>query len=560
MRADENSDSAFLLVLGTFMSCVALPWSIGLIISLFCSGLKDKDGKIRRAFLISLLLNILMWLLIYFITSSISGEDWLQGFDPYATLGVDRSDSITVIKRAYRQLSVKYHPDKIKNPTPETEKMFFLINQAKDILTDPVKHDNFLKYGNPDGRTGGFKMSIALPTFLFSKNNQLVVLLIFAFFIIVVFPCCVYKWYSSGDHNVDPETGVVMDNIQIYLKETTKKMRNEQIVPMLANSYEYIEFLKSATKEEVVELNILLNQLPKAIKEKQKGSLFLKNIVLIYAHMMNLQIADKVLKKNYEKIRKTVPRQIEFLVNQILQLIQLYHMNQFNVLVPLSNVLILLDFQKRYLHRIYTANGLETFTEEIDFDTIELLQSKGESLVSLEKNRKRTFEKLGINEGVQQKINQYYEGIPDFSFGIVKGYVEGHDSIEEGDNVTIDIEIKLNNHENLAVIDNMLRESFNYPGQETRILKLPYLFVLLSEKNGKLISFKRVPCKAFLNQDDRKKVREQIIVRMNATFGIGGDKKLNVKLFNDTYLTSKEELNHIFTSNVYFYNPYSQSR
>jgi hypothetical protein len=434
--------------------------------------------------------------------------------------------------------------------------MYYLINMAKQILTDPEKMANFVKYGDPDGRTGGFKMSIALPTFLFSKNNQLVVLLIFAFFIIVVFPWCIYRWHSTSDHKNDPETGVNMDNINIYLKEASRKMKTEQIIPMLANSYEYSEFCKISSEEEVSELNILLNQLPKAAKDKTKKSLFLKNIVLINAHMMNLQIADKNLKKNFEKIRKTVPRQIEFLINQLLQLILLYHADQFNVLVPLSNIFVLIEFQKKFLHRIYSQNGLELFTEELEFDTIEQLKSK-ETLASLVRGRKRVFDKLSIKEDEQDTINQYYEGLPEFSYGACKGYVKDHETIQEGDNVTVDIEIKLNNYQNQAVIDNMLRESFNYAGQETRILKQPCLFVLLFEKSGKLMVYKKVPFKSFINKANKKTVKEQITVRMNTTFGVAGSKKLIVKLFNDTYLIAKDEIDHLFFSKFNLHNLYS---
>ena len=307
MKTDENSDSAFVLVMGTFLSCIALPWSIGLLVSLCCTGLRTKEGKLRKGFLISLLLNILLWTLIIYMTSSISDEDWLKDFDPYAVLGVSRSDSLSKIKKAYRTLSVQWHPD--KNPDPSAKKMFFLINKAKDILTDPVKKDNFLKYGNPDGNKSGFQMSIALPTWLFDEKNQLLVLGTFAFFILVIFPCCVWKWFSNSNKNCDPETGVQNENMQMYLASAKKKMKYDDIVVMLASSIEYLDFMKYASKEEVAELNILLNQIPKQVRDKYKGSVILKNIVLIYSHMMNLQMADKNLKKNFAVVRKTIPRQ-----------------------------------------------------------------------------------------------------------------------------------------------------------------------------------------------------------------------------------------------------------
>ena len=137
--------------------------------------------------MINVLINILLWLLIYYIASSVAEEDWMQGFDPYQVLGVTRADSIPKIRKSFRKLSQQWHPD--KNPDPNAKKMFYLINKAKDILTDPVKNENWRKYGNPDGPSGGYKMSIAMPSFLFNKNYQIIILIIFAIFILVLLPC-----------------------------------------------------------------------------------------------------------------------------------------------------------------------------------------------------------------------------------------------------------------------------------------------------------------------------------------------------------------------------------
>jgi translocation protein SEC63 len=186
MQPDENGDSAFMLLFATFLCMMAAPWSLALLVSLCRTGLKDKDGKIRKGFLISLGLNLLVWLAIYYITLYLQDQDWLQDFDPYLTLGVERSDTVSAIKKAYRKLSLEWHPD--KNSDPAAPKMFFLINKAKEILTDPEKKKNFLEYGNPDGHRSAYKMSIALPSFLFDKNNQIIVLCVFAFFLLGVFP------------------------------------------------------------------------------------------------------------------------------------------------------------------------------------------------------------------------------------------------------------------------------------------------------------------------------------------------------------------------------------
>lgn len=72
--------------------------------------------------------------------------------------------------------------------------MFYLINKAYDILTDPKKKDNYLKYGDPDGPTA-YSMSIALPSFLFNPRYQILVLLGFAVLFLGVIPYGIYKWF-----------------------------------------------------------------------------------------------------------------------------------------------------------------------------------------------------------------------------------------------------------------------------------------------------------------------------------------------------------------------------
>lgn len=58
--------------------------------------------------------------------------------DHYSTLGVDRSASQDAIKKAYKKLAKKYHPD--ANPgNPEAESKFKQLSEAYSILSDPKK-------------------------------------------------------------------------------------------------------------------------------------------------------------------------------------------------------------------------------------------------------------------------------------------------------------------------------------------------------------------------------------------------------------------------------------
>lgn len=60
---------------------------------------------------------------------------------PYEVLGVDKSSSEQEIKRAYRALTLKYHPD--RNPTEEAAAKIREINDAYAILSDSQKRREF---------------------------------------------------------------------------------------------------------------------------------------------------------------------------------------------------------------------------------------------------------------------------------------------------------------------------------------------------------------------------------------------------------------------------------
>jgi curved DNA-binding protein len=67
--------------------------------------------------------------------------------DYYKTLGVSKNASQDEIKKAYRKLAVKYHPD--KNPDDkETENRFKEINEANEVLKDSEKRKKYDQLGS----------------------------------------------------------------------------------------------------------------------------------------------------------------------------------------------------------------------------------------------------------------------------------------------------------------------------------------------------------------------------------------------------------------------------
>ncbi len=66
--------------------------------------------------------------------------------DYYQILGVPRHASPEEIKKAYRKLVLKYHPD--RNPDPQATEKMKEINEAFAILSDPIKRQQYDQYGH----------------------------------------------------------------------------------------------------------------------------------------------------------------------------------------------------------------------------------------------------------------------------------------------------------------------------------------------------------------------------------------------------------------------------
>ncbi len=75
--------------------------------------------------------------------------------DYYETLGVERGADDKAIKKAYKRLAMKYHPDRTKGDKASEEK-FKEINEAYEILSDKEKRAAYDQYGHAAFEQGGF--------------------------------------------------------------------------------------------------------------------------------------------------------------------------------------------------------------------------------------------------------------------------------------------------------------------------------------------------------------------------------------------------------------------
>lgn len=74
--------------------------------------------------------------------------------DYYKVLGIGRDADPNGIKKAYRKLALKWHPDKNTDNKEEAETKFKIISEAYDVLSDENKKAIYDKYGK-EGLTGG---------------------------------------------------------------------------------------------------------------------------------------------------------------------------------------------------------------------------------------------------------------------------------------------------------------------------------------------------------------------------------------------------------------------
>ncbi|CAN1853779.1 DnaJ homolog subfamily B member 13 [Linum perenne] len=104
-----------------------------------------------------------------------------MGVDYYKVLQVDRGAKDDDLKKAYRKLAMKWHPDKNPNSKKEAEAKFKQISEAYDVLSDPQKRAIYDQYGEeglkghvpPPGASshGGFGPEAGSGNFRFNPRS-----------------------------------------------------------------------------------------------------------------------------------------------------------------------------------------------------------------------------------------------------------------------------------------------------------------------------------------------------------------------------------------------------
>ncbi|CAF1209495.1 unnamed protein product [Rotaria sordida] len=286
----------------------------------------NEPNRRRRAIITKIGL-ILAWIILLVLAYRVSLiEIEHKEYDPFAVLDIDREATIGEIKRAYRDLSKKHHPDRGGDPEKFKE-----IAKAYKTLTDDEAKENWKKYGNPDG-PGVTHFGIALPKWLVDHQNSIFVLLVYAGIFMIVLPVIVCIWWQksarySGDQ-------ILTDTIQLYwiFLSKTSSIIVKRAIMILSASREFDRNRNPLIIDRLsdnVELPKLFRELPD-VQEKTKERPFqlpycLKARTLLHAHLHRLNTLSDNLENDKGYVVKKSPYLINEMINIEAQLVAMGH-------------------------------------------------------------------------------------------------------------------------------------------------------------------------------------------------------------------------------------------
>lgn len=342
MAASEEMSSLFPIFILSVLGLFVIPWTIYRLLKAaerknknthcMCS-LCSRSPKYRTSLLkkvgnfstCSNVTLILMWVIMAFLVYYIKlMTQEVQPFEPFSILGLESGATDAEIKKAYRRLSIQYHPD--KNPDPEANKYFVeFISKAYQALTDPVARENYAKYGHPDGRQG-MQMGIALPSFLLNINGGAAsgVLLLGLVGLGILLPLLIAVVYLSRSSKY---TGnyVMHQTLSSYYYLMKPSLASSKVMDVFIKAAEYVEMpVRRSDDEPLQKLFMIvrseLNLNPKNLKQEQakfwkRHPALVKTELLLLAQLSrNVADVPSGLQADFSQILRLAPRLLEELM------------------------------------------------------------------------------------------------------------------------------------------------------------------------------------------------------------------------------------------------------
>merc|ERR1712240_650019 len=372
----------------------------------------------------------------------------LANFDPYEILQVSYDASAKEIKKKYREMSLKYHPDK---PTGN-EKLFMKLTKAYNALTDETARYNWEHYGNPDGPQA-MQFGIGLPAWIVEEKNSVFVLGVYALIFMIGLPVAVWYWWSRSSKYSGEQ--VLLDTTQLYYYffHKTPHMMLRRVLMVLAASLEFerghnYEIVERATDN--AEIPQLMKCLPNlGINNKEKPLCFgysVKARALLFAHLSRIPLPKHSLHQDRLYIVKKCPYLIHEMVSCISQLILLAHAGRIARLPSLDTVEATMKCSSLVVQALWDKASPLLQLPHVEEDMLKHFYSKRRNIKSLAQLAKMSDEDRrlllrGLAEEQYKDLVKVLGSFPSLSMSVTTEVVDDEEQhvVTAGSIITVTI-------------------------------------------------------------------------------------------------------------------------
>ena len=472
--------------------------------------IKAEHRKFSNRFSKSLMFKTViiaaLWSLVFKMGETISqSHKEIKSFDPFEILDITTTATDQEIKKAYRRMSLKYHPDKNPND-PLASANFIQVTKAYNALTDEVAKRNYDKYGNPDGPTTT-KVGIGLPRFLLAGENQVLILISFFIVLLLVVPLSFLRMYHK--QKLYASSGVLVETLTFISYYMTDGTRAKNGPEMLACSGESRQMAVGASDSG--EMRPLIDRVQEPVKPRfSKQGTIMRNRILIEAHMQRL----------HSWMSKSLRADLDYLLEKSVSIIQA--MVEIALMREwLPTALSIIEFQRMLIQGIDVNDSPLLQIPHMNADRVKhatsgkgAVSTLGEFLSKSADARKGTADMTGEQ---LKDVEEFVKHVGNTEIS-AKIEVEDEPDIAEGDIATVVVDIVRNNLK---------------PGEAEGPVHAPlfpvskfeeFWAILTNTANGKLISYARIRSTERIHQE-----------KLRFMIGSQGDHHLQLHVVSDSY-------------------------